>query len=127
MYNSDLANMWGTIALALIVTILVILICRELVCWYYKINKIVVLMEDQNELLRKLLANKDGSEVSKEYRNPLIVENGLQQPETQVTDEILMKRYNISLENDKYVYSGYQYDNLKDAVNYARIFERQSK
>lgn len=40
---------------SVVIFIIVFLICREFICWYYKINKIVVLMEEQNGLLRKLL------------------------------------------------------------------------
>jgi hypothetical protein len=34
--------------------IIVFLICREIVCWYWKINKLVELMEEQNDLLSSL-------------------------------------------------------------------------
>jgi hypothetical protein len=125
MYNSDLGSMWGTITLVLIVSIIIFLLCRELICWYYKINRMVVLMEDQNELLRKLLVKQNGIEDSKEIRISEKIEEKLPQPDVQISDEILMKRYNISFENEKYVYSDYRYDNLKDAVNYARQFERK--
>lgn len=33
----------------------IIFVCREVSCWYFKINKRIELMETQNELLRKLL------------------------------------------------------------------------
>lgn len=85
------------------------------------------LMEDQNELLRKVLFRENGFEKTTENRNPEKVEDELPQPEVQISDEILMKRYSISFENEKYVYSGYQYDNLKDAVNYARLCERNGR
>jgi hypothetical protein len=39
---------------AIIASIIVILIIREIVMWYWKINKIVHLLEEQNSLLRKL-------------------------------------------------------------------------
>jgi hypothetical protein len=35
--------------------IIIFLICRELVCWYWKINKRITLMEEQNELLSNLI------------------------------------------------------------------------
>lgn len=84
-------------------------------------------MEDQNDLLRKLLVNQSGKVNPNGNRNSEMTDSGFSQPEVQVSDELLMKRYSITFENEKYVYSGYQYDNLKDAVNYARIFERNSK
>ena len=49
-YGSS-GNVWGMIFGVLIGIIIVFLICRELVCWYWKINKIIVLMEEQNKLL----------------------------------------------------------------------------
>ena len=35
--------------------IIVFLICREIVCWYWKINTIVDLLGEQNSLLKSLL------------------------------------------------------------------------
>jgi len=46
----------GPIIISLIVLIVVFLICRELICWYFKINKRVELMEEQNELMKKMLS-----------------------------------------------------------------------
>ena len=43
------------VILAIGITILLFLALRELVCWYYKINKRIELMEDQNSLLKKIL------------------------------------------------------------------------
>jgi hypothetical protein len=48
-------NIWGTFFVIIIVTIIVFLICRELVCWYWKINKLVTLIEEQNKLLTLLV------------------------------------------------------------------------
>jgi hypothetical protein len=52
-------NIWGILTFVIIggaiVSFLIFLICRELICWYYKINKMVALMEEQNQLLRKIL------------------------------------------------------------------------
>jgi len=45
----------GPIIITLIVLI-VFLLCRELICWYYKINRIVKLMEEQNVLMNKMLS-----------------------------------------------------------------------
>lgn len=38
--------------LALIITIAIFLICREIVCWYWKINKRISLLEENNQLLK---------------------------------------------------------------------------
>ena len=47
-------NVAGIIIGVIIGVIVLFLICRELICWYYKINKLVGLMEEQNRLLSKI-------------------------------------------------------------------------
>jgi hypothetical protein len=44
-----------SILVILIVLILIFLALREFVCWYYKINKRIELMEETNQLLKKLI------------------------------------------------------------------------
>jgi hypothetical protein len=44
----------GLIILA-VALLLIMLVCRELVCWYWKINRRMVLMEEQTRLLRQLV------------------------------------------------------------------------
>ena len=46
-------NIGGIIIGIIIGGIILFLICRELICWYYKINKMVELLEEQNNLLRQ--------------------------------------------------------------------------
>lgn len=38
-----------------------------------------------------------------------------------------MERYNIRVENDKYIYESYKYDKLKDAINYAELMIQKNK
>lgn len=38
--------------MALIIFILFLLICREIVCWYFKINKTVLLLEEIRDSLK---------------------------------------------------------------------------
>ena len=47
--------MEGVIIISIIVAIVVFLIAREFMCWYYKINRLVALMEEQNDLLKRQL------------------------------------------------------------------------
>jgi hypothetical protein len=47
-------NFISIIIVSVLITIIVFLIVREIVMWYWKINKIVALLEEQNSLLRKL-------------------------------------------------------------------------
>jgi hypothetical protein len=43
------------IIISAIASILIYLLARELNCWYWKINKRIALMEENNNLLKKLL------------------------------------------------------------------------
>ena len=54
-------GIWGIVIGIIVGVIIVFLICRELICWYYKINKIVELLEEQNELLRQQMGNSSVS------------------------------------------------------------------
>jgi len=54
----------GMILLGVLLGIFIVfLICRELMCWYFKINRMVALMEEQNELLRRLAGTCNESRV----------------------------------------------------------------
>ena len=41
-------------------------------------------------------------------------------PEASLGEAALMAKHGITKESDKYVYSGFRYDRLQDAVNYAK-------
>jgi hypothetical protein len=56
-----LADVVGYIVLALIILIALFLILREVNCWYWKINRRIDLMEEQNNLLKKVLQNYGGT------------------------------------------------------------------
>lgn len=47
----------GSIVVGLVILIVFFLVCREIVCWYWKINITVKLMEEQNQLLRKIVSS----------------------------------------------------------------------
>jgi len=49
---------------SLIVLILLFLALRKFVCWYYKINKRIELMEETNHLLKKLITESPEEETS---------------------------------------------------------------
>jgi len=46
----------ASVLITLLIIIVIFLILREIVCWYWKINRIVDLQEKQNILLEKLVA-----------------------------------------------------------------------
>lgn len=52
------SNGFITILITLIVCVLVFLLCREIVCWYWKINKIASNQEEIIRLLKKI-ANEE--------------------------------------------------------------------
>jgi len=50
----------------LVVGIILFIILREFFCWYYKINAMKTIMEEQRDLLKKLVAKevKGNSKIS---------------------------------------------------------------
>ncbi len=52
------------IILWVIVVVVLWLLLRELVCWYYKINERISLQKETNELLKKLLQKMSEKEAS---------------------------------------------------------------
>jgi len=46
----------------LLVILVLFLVCREIVCWYWKLNKIVANQERQTKLLESLLERLGGPE-----------------------------------------------------------------
>lgn len=56
-------NLVGIIIGVIIGLIIVFIICRELICWYYKINRIVALMEEQNNLLKQQMGLTSNSTI----------------------------------------------------------------
>jgi hypothetical protein len=47
----------GIIVILVIVFVAIFLLLREVNCWYWKINERITLMNEQNDLLRKLVSN----------------------------------------------------------------------
>ena len=43
----------------LVVGIILFIILREFFCWYYKINAMKTIMEEQRDLLKKLVAKEE--------------------------------------------------------------------
>ena len=54
MYGNS-GNIWGIVIGIIIGSIVLFLICRELICWYYKINKLSSQLDEQTQLLKQLL------------------------------------------------------------------------
>ncbi len=54
-YGEYGGGIWAFV-ITLLILVVIFLICRELVCWYWKINKAVDLLERQNVLLERIEA-----------------------------------------------------------------------
>ena len=55
-----LNQMAGTITVIfmLVIALLLFLLGRDLICWYFKINERIKLREETNQLLRKIINNQ---------------------------------------------------------------------
>ena len=51
-----------------VVVVLLFLLCRELICWYYKINERITLQTETNELLKKILEQR-GNIFNEDFEN----------------------------------------------------------
>lgn len=49
---------WDVVLIAIGVWIVLFFLCRETVCWYFKINKITSQLEDIKNLLKKSIEKK---------------------------------------------------------------------
>ncbi|MCD8406289.1 hypothetical protein LNI88_11570 [Tenacibaculum dicentrarchi] len=49
-----------------VISILIFLLCREIVCWYFKINKRIEILEEQNELLKNIHKELKNEKVNNE-------------------------------------------------------------
>ena len=54
-YGTFGGGLWSFL-ITLLILLVIFLICRELVCWYWKINRAVELLERQNVLLERIEA-----------------------------------------------------------------------
>ncbi len=58
----------GGVIMAILVCITVFFVCRELVCWYFKFNKIVGILEDIKNLLESS-STVDSSLITRKQRS----------------------------------------------------------
>lgn len=45
---------FGSVLIVLLICVIIFIVCRELLCWYYKINKMVSNQEEIIRLLKKI-------------------------------------------------------------------------
>lgn len=61
----------GAVLMVLLICVIIFIVCRELICWYYKINKMVSNQEEIIRLLKKI-ANKGENPDSPEKKETTI-------------------------------------------------------
>lgn len=59
---------FGYVLMILLIFFIVFIICRELICWYYKINKMVKNQDEVIRLLKKIANESDGSSNDNELK-----------------------------------------------------------
>ena len=71
----------GMIAIYLLIVIIIFLVCREIVCWYWKINQNLALLTEIRDLLKfqsqntvVLAANPDGNATGE--KKPVVFQPG---------------------------------------------------
>lgn len=52
---------FGSILMVLLICAIIFIVCRELLCWYYKINKMVSNQEEIIRLLKKMAGEESNS------------------------------------------------------------------
>lgn len=55
----------GSVLIVLLICVIIFIVCRELICWYYKINKMVSNQEEIIRLLKKITDKGEGDISSK--------------------------------------------------------------
>ncbi len=68
--KSDSGMGFLTIIVTLIVIVGIFLLCRELVCWYWKINKTISNQEEIIRLLRKIANEKSDADNNQQIIDP---------------------------------------------------------
>jgi hypothetical protein len=100
-------------------SLVLLLIFREFVCWYWKINSAISHLESIDKSLKLLVKQSSGTATAAYEALPV------QGPEEVLTEKELMERYYITFENEKYHHESYSYDRLQDAVNYAKQLKKK--
>lgn len=52
---------FGSVLMVLLICAIIFIVCRELLCWYYKINKMVSNQEEMIRLLKKMAGEESNS------------------------------------------------------------------
>lgn len=52
---------FGSVLMVLLICAIIFIVCRKLLCWYYKINKMVSNQEEMIRLLKKMAGEESNS------------------------------------------------------------------
>jgi hypothetical protein len=78
----------GIIIIAVIVFILIFLILREVNCWYWKINERISLMNEQNDLLKRLISGQFPEKVGLVPKTEKFIKNQNEEIKNNVTPNL---------------------------------------
>lgn len=114
----DSGNFISSLLITLAVLVVIFLVLREVVCWYWKINSSIALLTEIRDLLAK------NTSVSQQSSSNNSLASISLRDDPAPSDEQKMETYGITFDGERYTYGEYKYENLSDAVNYAK---RQNK
>ena len=78
----------GTLVIGIIVFVLLFLLLREVNMWYWKINERISLMQEQNDLLRKLISQSASPE---RVASDNMIEKPTEEPTTYKAPKIVLQ------------------------------------
>lgn len=67
---ADSGNAITSLLIAVLVCVLIFLVCREIVCWYWKINKMVSNQEEIIRLLKRIADEKEAPSTNQTTIDP---------------------------------------------------------
>ena len=115
-----------SIIVIIIALVVIFLLMRELNCWYWKINERVALMQEQNNLLRKLIS---GSVSPERVEADTIIEKPIEKPTSETITHTAPKIVSQNKTNESSLLKG-SYENIHlefaDGIK-GSIFHNQAK
>lgn len=142
-------NIGSYVLLYLVVAFVIFLICRELMCWYFKVNETLGVLKEIRDHLTKvatketrtpprLLSERATSEThlpshstpnAVSEKSP-VTSDPAAEGESPLTlakspsheeDQQLIDKYKIIFDGENYHFKEYKYAKLTDAINYAKV------
>ena len=98
----------GTLVIGFIIFIVLFLLLREVNMWYWKINERIALMQEQNNLLRKLIS---GSVSQERVAADIIIEKPIEKPTAETITHTAPKVVSQNKTNESSLMKG-SYENI---------------